>query len=104
MRVTDVILPMVYPALYWPESFEVPDPNADPYLLVKKPVDRAVARTKAANGRVATIRPWLQAFAQRNPVYGSAEMQAQIQVVEDAGLFEWLFWNPNSVYLTSAFK
>ncbi|MCH1571463.1 MAG: putative glycoside hydrolase, partial [Longimicrobiales bacterium] len=104
IRVTDVILPMVYPALYAPGNFQIPDPNANPYLLVKSAMDRAVARTEAANGSIATIRPWLQAFTQGSPVYGSAEMKAQIQAVEDAGLFEWLFWNPNSIYPRSAFQ
>lgn len=104
IRVTDVILPMVYPALYAPGNFQIPDPNANPYLLVKSAMDRAVARTEAANGSIATIRPWLQAFTQGSPVYGSAEMKAQIQAVEDAGLVEWLFWNPNSVYPRSAFQ
>ena len=31
-------------------------------------------------------------------------MQAQMQAVEDAGLQEWLFWNPNSVYPVEAFR
>lgn len=104
IRVTDVILPMVYPALYWPGSFEIPDPNADPYLLVKTAMDRAVERTGLAPGTVATIRPWLQAFTQGSPDYGPDEMRAQIRAVEDAGLVEWLFWNPNSTYPTAAFR
>jgi len=104
IRVTDVILPMVYPALYWPGSFEIPDPNADPYQLVRTAMDRAVERTQAASGAVATIRPWLQAFTLGNPEYGPDQMRAQIRAVEDAGLTEWLFWNPNSLYPTAAFQ
>jgi hypothetical protein len=104
IRVTDVILPMVYPALYWPGSFEIPDPNGDPYQLVRTAMDRAVERTQAATGTVATIRPWLQAFTLGSPEYGPDQMRAQIQAVEDAGLAEWLFWNPNSLYPTAAFQ
>lgn len=103
VQVTDVILPMVYPALYWPGSFDIPDPNADPYRLVKTAMDRAVARTPVSGG-VASIRPWLQAFTQGSPTYGSDEMLAQIRAVEDAGLSEWLFWHPNSVYPRAAFQ
>ena len=104
IRVTDVILPMVYPALYWAGSFDIPDPNADPYALVKTAMDRAVQRTSGSAGNVATIRPWLQAFTQGDPEYGPAEMQAQIRAVRDTGLVEWLFWNPNSVYPVAAFQ
>lgn len=104
IQVTDVILPMVYPALYWPGSFQIPDPNADPYLLVKTAMDRAVQRTSNASGQVATIRPWLQAFTLGGPAYGPTEIQAQIQAVEDAGLVEWLFWNPDSTYPSAAFQ
>ena len=32
------------------------------------------------------------------------QMRAQIRAVEDAGLTEWLFWNPNSLYPTAAFQ
>lgn len=103
VQVTDVILPMVYPALYWAGSFGIPDPNADPYQLVRAAMGSAVERNAAVGGSVATIRPWLQAFTLGFPDYGAEQIRAQIQAVEDSGLVEWLFWNANSVYPAGAF-
>jgi hypothetical protein len=103
VQVADVILPMVYPALYWPGNFDLPDPNAEPYRTVRAAMDVAVARIERSPGARATVRPWLQAFTEGSTVYGPAEMRAQIQAVEDAGLTEWLFWNPESVYPDGVF-
>jgi hypothetical protein len=96
--VTDVLLPMVYPALWFPNNFGIPDPGAEPYNTVLSALDSAVVRLAAVPNARATLRPWLQAFTQGSTTYGAAEMQAQIQAVEDAGLDEWLFWNPDSEY------
>jgi hypothetical protein len=97
VRITDVLLPMVYPALYWPGSFGVPDPNAEPYRVVRAAMDSAVVRMRRTAGAVATLRPWLQAFTQGSTIYGPQQIRDQIRAVEDAGLEEWLFWNSESV-------
>lgn len=97
-QIVDVILPMVYPALYSPGSFGLPNPNAEPYLLVRAAMDSAVARAGRSGVIRASIRPWLQAFTQGSPPYGAQQMLDQIRAVEDAGLEEWLFWNPDGVY------
>lgn len=102
VRVNDVLLPMVYPALYHLGAFGISDPDAAPYETVRAAMDFAVNRMGQTPGARATIRPWLQAFSLRN-AYGAAEMLAQIQAVEDAGLTEWLFWNPDSVYPEGVF-
>jgi hypothetical protein len=98
LAVTDVLLPMVYPSLYGPGSFGVPDPAAAPYTIVRTALDSAVARTGRAPGGSASIRPWLQAFSLGGAVYGPQQMLDQLRAVEDAGLSEWLFWNPDAVY------
>ena len=103
VRVTDVILPMVYPALYWPGNFGLSDPNAEPYRTVRAAMDSAVVRLRRTEGAIATLRPWLQAFTEGSTVYGPEEMREQIRAVEDAGLDEWLFWNPGSWYPAEAF-
>jgi hypothetical protein len=103
VRVTDVLLPMVYPALYEPGNFGAPDPNAEPYLIVRSAMDSAVARLGRTPGATATIRPWLQAFTQGSTVYGPDQMHVQMQAVADAGLQEWLFWNPESLYPAGVF-
>jgi hypothetical protein len=102
-RVTDVLHPMVYPALYWPGNFGLADPDAEPYGLVRAAMERAVARMRRTEGAIADLRPWLQAFTLGSTVYGPDQMRAQIRAVEDAGLSGWLFWNPNSVYPEDAF-
>jgi hypothetical protein len=102
-RVSDVIQPMVYPALYTPGYYGLDDPNAEPYRLVRIAMDRAVARNARSGGSVASIRPWLQAFSLGSASYGADEIRAQIQAVEDAGLDEWLLWHPESEYPAEAF-
>lgn len=103
VRVNDVLLPMVYPALYSLGSFGLPDPNAEPYLLVRAAMDSAVVRMARTDGAIATIRPWLQAFTQGSTVYGAQQVRDQIRAVEDAGLEEWFVWNPDSRYPTGVF-
>lgn len=103
VQVTDVLLPMVYPSLYWPGSLGIDDPDGDPYGIVRAAMDSAVVRMERTDGAQATLRPWLQAFSLGGITYGAEEMRAQIQAVEDAGLEEWLFWNPDAVYPAAAF-
>lgn len=98
VQVTDVLLPMVYPALYHPGSFGLPDPNAEPYRVVRAAMDSAVTRMRQTADATATLRPWLQAFTQGTTIYGPQQIREQIRAVEDAGLEEWLLWNPESVY------
>jgi len=101
--VLDVLLPIVYPALYGPGSFGLPDPNAEPYQLVRASMDAAVARLSGTPGAVATLRPWLQAYSWGSTSYGAVEIQDQIRAVEDAGLDEWLLWHPESEYPAGVF-
>lgn len=103
VRATDVILPMVYPALYRAGNFGIPDPNAEPYRTVRTAMDSAVVRLSPTDGVTATIRPWLQAFTLGSTVYGPEQIRDQIRAVEDAGLEEWLLWNPDSIYPVGVF-
>jgi hypothetical protein len=103
LGVTDVLLPMVYPSLYGAGSFGIPDPAAAPYTLVRTALDSAVARTARAPSGGATIRPWLQAFSLGGAVYGPQQLLDQLRAVEDAGLTEWLFWNPDAIYPSGVF-
>lgn len=104
VRVTDVLLPMVYPSLYHPGHFGVADPAADPYTVVRGAVDSAVVRMARTSGARASLRPWLQAFTLGSTTYGATQLLEQIRAVEDAGLSEWLFWNPDSRYPEGVFE
>jgi hypothetical protein len=99
----DVALPMVYPSHYWEGSFGHQVPNARPYEIVRRAVSDAVDRSLRVKGAGLT-RPWLQDFSLGQPVYSGAEVRAQIQATYDAGVQEWVLWNPGSRYTVSALE
>ena len=63
----------------------------------------AVVRSARVDG-AGTTRPWLQDFTLGAPVYAGAEVRAQIQATYDAGVDEWILWNPGSRYTVSALE
>jgi hypothetical protein len=97
----DVALPMVYPSHYWTGSFGYEDPNGHPYEIVRKALRDAVRRSALIDGAGKT-RPWLQDFSLGDPPYGAPEVRAQIQATYDAGVQEWILWNPGSRYTEAA--
>ncbi|MSR36138.1 MAG: hypothetical protein EXR95_05760 [Gemmatimonadetes bacterium] len=99
----DVALPMVYPSHYYKGSFGIQSPNAFPYEIVRKALERALERSKAVEG-AGRIRPWLQDFNLGAPAYGAPEVRAQIQATYDAGLEEWVLWNAGSKYTEGALQ
>lgn len=94
----DYVCPMVYPSHYGPGNYGLADPDSAPYETVLKAMQDAIRRR--AEGQ-AIIRPWLQDFSLRHH-YGPAEVRAQIQAVYDAGLNEWILWNPFNKYTVDA--
>ena len=100
--VTDVLLPMVYPSHYPDGSFGYDNPNGAPYQIVRKAMEDGVERSKLIDN-AAVIRPWLQAFSMGEPEYGPMHIRAQIDAVYDAGLTEWVLWNPSVRYPREAF-
>lgn len=101
--VVDVALPMVYPSHYWQGSFGIDEPNAFPYEVVRAALGDAVRRSEAVEGAGLT-RPWLQDFSLGKPPYGAPEVRAQIQATYDAGIDEWILWNPGSRYTVEALE
>ncbi|HKJ01716.1 MAG TPA: putative glycoside hydrolase, partial [Longimicrobiales bacterium] len=99
----DVALPMVYPSHYWEGSFGRENPNAFPYEIVRQALEDGLRRSAAVEGAGAT-RPWLQDFTLGDPPYGAAEVRAQIQATYDAGIQEWILWNPGSRYTEEALE
>ncbi|MEE2668887.1 MAG: putative glycoside hydrolase [Gemmatimonadota bacterium] len=97
----DVALPMVYPSHYWAGSFAIQDPNSHPYEIVYAALQSGLERSQTIE-EAGTIRPWLQDFTLGPPVYGAPEVRAQIQATYDAGIDEWLLWNPSSRYTEGA--
>lgn len=101
--VVDTALPMVYPSHYWEGSFGLEKPNAHPYEVVRAALRDALRRSAAVEGAGFT-RPWLQDFTLGQPIYAGAEVRAQIQATYDAGIQEWVLWNPSSRYTESALE
>ena len=97
----DVALPMVYPSHYWPGSFGFQNPNAYPYEIVRRALRDALSRSETVEG-AGSVRPWLQDFSLGSPPYGAPEVRAQIQATYDAGIQEWILWNPGNRYTESA--
>lgn len=100
-RVTDVLLPMVYPSHYVRGSYGIDHPNSQPYETVKTAMQHAIRRNEGTPS-AAAIRPWLQDFSLGKPAYGPAHVRAQIKAVYDAGLDSWVLWNPSSRYTVAA--
>ncbi len=93
----DIVCPMVYPSHYAHGTFGLKNPNRQPYETVFKGVSDAKKRLDDAGNTSTIIRPWLQDFNLGHH-YGRDEIKAQIRAVEDAGLKEWIFWNPSCRY------
>lgn len=93
----DVVCPMVYPSHYIPGNFGLRNPNAQPYKTVYSSVSDARKKLEEVKNTTTQIRPWLQDFS-LGVHYGREEIQAQIKAVSDAGIKEWIFWNPSCRY------
>ncbi|MGH7480678.1 MAG: putative glycoside hydrolase [Longimicrobiales bacterium] len=98
---TDALLPMVYPSHYVRGSYGVAYPNGEPYEIVRTALEAGVRR-RGESEDLAAIRPWLQDFSLGEPEYGPAHVRAQIEATYDAGLDEWVLWNPASNYSAEA--
>ena len=99
----DVILPMVYPSHYQRGAYGLPYPNREPYQVVYRAIQDAVARTARA-GSSTRIRPFLQAFTLGRPRYTPFEIREQIRAVEANGIRSWVLWNPRSVYQRASLR
>lgn len=97
----DVALPMVYPSHYWRGSYGFQQPNGHPYEIVYAALKDAVERSAVVDGAGQT-RPWLQDFTLGSPRYEGPEVRAQIEATYDAGIQEWILWNPGGRYTESA--
>ena len=63
----------------------------------------ALRRSDRVDGAGLT-RPWIQDFSLGQPVYGAAEVRAQIQATYDVGIQEWILWNPSTRYTLEALE
>lgn len=98
----DVISSMIYPS-HWGSYFGIAKPDLEPYKLVSEymKVENDVL------GKLDTppqSRPWLQDFtasylgAGNYREYGTAEIEAQIRALKEAGVNEFLLWDAGNTY------
>lgn len=99
----DVISSMIYPSHWGPYNLGVPKPDLDPYQLVTNYVVKEKEQLfQLENPPVS--RPWIQDFTARwlgsgnYRVYDKAEVEAQIQALNEAGISEFLVWNAANNY------
>ena len=93
--VVDYMLPMVYPSHYAPGTYGVGDPNADPGRIVYESLVGAQKRTWGMDPTIH--RPWIQDF-DYGKHYTAADVEAQIRGLAQAGIYQWILWDPNNRY------
>jgi hypothetical protein len=97
-RVVDYVSPMVYPSHWGSYEYGIPDPNAQPGLIVRRSLRDF---QQAVRGTGARIIPWLQDFSLGRQ-YGSKEVKAQVDAARADGIDEFLLWDPEVTYTTRA--
>ncbi|MFQ5426483.1 MAG: putative glycoside hydrolase, partial [Gaiellales bacterium] len=90
----DYVSPMVYPSHWAAGEYGIADPNSQPYDIVLASLSDFSGKVA---GRGARLVPWLQDFS-LGVTYGPDEVRAQIEAARDAGIDEFLLWNPSVVY------
>ncbi|HYH04125.1 MAG TPA: putative glycoside hydrolase [Bacillota bacterium] len=101
--VVDVICPMVYPSHYYPGTYQLSNPDLSPYETVLQSLTDAKQKVAQVNNKKVIIRPWLQDFSLQS-VYKAKHLKAQVKAVYDAGLEEWIFWNPSNKYEAKKYR
>jgi hypothetical protein len=95
-RHVDYIAPMVYPALWVPGEYHVPDPVHMPYDIVTRSLEDFQAKTK---GTGIGITPWLQDFS-LGTTYGDTQVRQQVVAAASLNppVNDWLLWSPRVRY------
>jgi len=94
----DYVAPMVYPSHWAPGEYGVPNPNAEPYEIVRRSLDDF---QKDVRGTGARVVPWLQDFS-LGIRYGPAQVAAEIAAARADGIDEYLLWDPAVTYTSAA--
>lgn len=95
-RNVDYIAPMVYPALFVPGEYRVPDPVRMPFLIVARSLSDF---QRSIKGMGIRLTPWLEDFS-LGPPYGDAEVRQQVDAARSIGVTggDWLLWSPRVRY------
>ncbi|NLJ58899.1 MAG: hypothetical protein GX339_08660 [Tissierellia bacterium] len=98
----DNLAPMVYPSHYSTGWYNLENPNANPYLVVKGAMEEAIEKN-ASMVNPPIIRPWIQDFDWAGIQYGPDKIRDQIIAAKELGIFEYMVWNPSNIYDPYAF-
>lgn len=98
----DNLAPMVYPSHYSTGWYNLENPNAHPYLVVKGAMEEAIEKNSSMN-TPPIIRPWIQDFDWKGIAYGPDKVRDQIIAAKELGISEYMVWNPSNVYDPYAF-
>lgn len=98
----DNLAPMVYPSHYSTGWYNLENPNANPYLVVKGSMEEAIEKNSSMKNP-PIIRPWIQDFDWAGIEYGPDKIRDQIVAAKELGIFEYMVWNPSNVYDPYAF-
>ncbi|MBD2846039.1 putative glycoside hydrolase [Paenibacillus sp. IB182496] len=107
-KYVDVISPMVYPSHYSTGWFDQKAPDKAPYETIKGAMEDTHDKLEELGIFKPIIRPWIQDFTAswlgsgNYTKYGKAEVEAQIQALEDTGIDEYLLWNASNKYTEDA--
>jgi len=96
----DAVCPMVYPSHYYPGEYGLADPNSEPYKTVYYSISGAVKRLGEKSSK---LRPYLQDFS-LGKKYTAREVREEIRAVYDAGIYQWLLWDPKCKYTEDALE
>ena len=98
----DNICPMVYPSHYSTGWYNLENPNAHPYLVVKEAMEESIEKNSSME-TPPIIRPWIQDFDWDGIAYGPDKVRDQIVAAKELGVYEYMIWNPSNVYDPYAF-
>jgi peptidoglycan/xylan/chitin deacetylase (PgdA/CDA1 family) len=94
----DYVSAMVYPSHWASGEYGVANPNSHPYDIVRRSLDDFQKDVRRTGARVV---PWLQDFS-LGVDYGRAQVGAEIAGARDAGIDEYLLWDPAVTYTAAA--
>ena len=99
-RQVDYIAPLVYPSHWATGEYNVSNPNAQPFGIVRRSL---FDFQHDVTGTPARLVPWLQDFSLGVP-YGAPQVRAQIAAARRNGIDEFLLWDPNVTYTSGALE
>jgi len=95
----DYVAPMLYPSHWGVGEYGVSDPNRQPYDIITATLE---VWEEVTDGKRARVVPWFEDTPYRawdRPL----QIREQIRAANDAGIDEWLMWNPGSTFTPDAY-